>query len=195
MPAIPIFSIPNILNIGLLVFLEGALSLDNALVLALLVRPLPEAHRKKALTYGIAGAFGFRFISLFFLNYLTRWPIMRLIAGGYLIILGLKHFGPPGDANINNPKCDSGSFLKTIITVELLDLAFSADSILASVAVSRDLRIVFIGGVLGIIMMRFAAKMFCGFIERYPKLETFAYLLVIGIGVKTVWDFLKMAVL
>ncbi len=48
--------------IGSLVLLEGPLSADNALVLAVMVRHLPEKQRKKALTYGLFGAYIFRFI-------------------------------------------------------------------------------------------------------------------------------------
>ena len=47
-----------------LVFLEGLLSADNALVLAMMVRHLPKEKQKRALRYGIWGAFAFRFIAV-----------------------------------------------------------------------------------------------------------------------------------
>ncbi len=50
-----------------LIALEGILAADNAVVLAMIVRHLPENERKKALFYGLAGAFLFRIISLFFI--------------------------------------------------------------------------------------------------------------------------------
>ena len=43
-----------------LVILEGLLSGDNALVLAVMVRHLPREQQKRALRYGIWGAFGFQ---------------------------------------------------------------------------------------------------------------------------------------
>jgi hypothetical protein len=50
----------DLLTVFFLVFLEGALSLDNAVVLAVLVQPLPENLRQKALTYGIHWSFCFQ---------------------------------------------------------------------------------------------------------------------------------------
>src|SRR5689334_25351224 len=49
--------------IGTLVILEGLLSADNALVLAVMVKHLPPEKRKKALFYGLLGAYIFRFIA------------------------------------------------------------------------------------------------------------------------------------
>ena len=51
-------------TIGFLVFLEGILSIDNALVLAMLARGLPAEQQRKALTYGLIGAVAFRLLSL-----------------------------------------------------------------------------------------------------------------------------------
>src|SRR4029079_15648857 len=50
--------------IGVLIFLEGLLSADNALVLALMVRHLPKPEQRRVLRYGIWGAIGFRFIAI-----------------------------------------------------------------------------------------------------------------------------------
>ena len=48
--------------IGTLVVMEGLLSADNALVLAIMVKPLPAKQQKKALMYGLIGAYFFRFL-------------------------------------------------------------------------------------------------------------------------------------
>ena len=50
--------------IGTLVIMEGLLSADNALVLAVMVRHLPFKQRKKALFYGLLGAYLFRFLAI-----------------------------------------------------------------------------------------------------------------------------------
>src|SRR3979409_2603160 len=52
----------DLVTIALLVALEGLLSADNAMVLAVLVLGLPKQQQKKALQYGIVGAFVFRSI-------------------------------------------------------------------------------------------------------------------------------------
>lgn len=58
------FTFADLAVIGLLVILEGVLSIDNALVLGLLAKRLPPHQRGRALTYGLIGAFVFRFISI-----------------------------------------------------------------------------------------------------------------------------------
>jgi predicted tellurium resistance membrane protein TerC len=84
--------------IGLLVLLEGALSIDNALVLGLLAKRLPKSQQKKALTYGLVGAFAFRFIAVFMASKLLEWHVVKLLGGGYLVYISVKHlFFEAGD--------------------------------------------------------------------------------------------------
>src|SRR4051812_25436765 len=72
----------DLLIIGLLVILEGALSIDNALVLGLLARRLPKSLQGRALTYGLIGAFVFRLIAIATATYLLKWSIVKLLGGG-----------------------------------------------------------------------------------------------------------------
>ena len=60
----------DFLTIGLLVLLEAVLSADNALVLAVLVLPLPREQQRRALQYGILGAFAFRIVATLFAAHL-----------------------------------------------------------------------------------------------------------------------------
>src|SRR5580765_1029769 len=78
--------------IALLIVLEGVLSIDNALVLGLLAKRLPKHQQKRALTYGLVGAFVFRFIAIFTATLLLKLPIMKLLGGGYLVYVAVKHF-------------------------------------------------------------------------------------------------------
>lgn len=164
-----------------LVLLEGVLSLENAIVLAMTIKHLPPLERGRALKYGIMSAFLFRFIALFSLNYLLHFTWLKWLGAIYLLWVGIGHF-------ISSPDTvrphSGGGFWRTVLTVELLDIAFSVDSVFAGVGVSSHLPVVFIGGVLGIIMMRYAAASFVHLIERFKRLETIAYWLVIAIGFK-----------
>jgi YkoY family integral membrane protein len=178
--------------VGLLVFLEGILSVDNALVLAILAKHLPKDQQKKALTYGLVGAFIFRFIALAMVTYLVKWRWVKFIGGGYLLYIGIKSliFGESKDEAGN--KLKGAGFWKTVMVIELTDIAFAVDSILAAVALTNKLWIIFTGGVLGIIMMRFAASQFIKLIERFPQLEKTAYLLVTVIGTKVIIEGLQI---
>src|SRR3989337_1952163 len=75
-----------------LVILEGLLSADNALVMAILVRPLPKHQQKRALMYGIVGAFVFRFLMLIFAIWIIKLWYLRAAGGLYLAYLTGRHF-------------------------------------------------------------------------------------------------------
>lgn len=177
-----------------LVFLEGLLSADNALVLAMMVRHLPKPEQKRALRYGIWGAIGFRLIAVILSAQLMNLWGFKVAGGLFLLYLSVTHLFKPGEDSSSPAKKRFGSsFWGTVISVELADIAFSIDSILAAVALVEDLGprfeswktpIVFIGGVLGIITMRFVAQYFIILIERFRGLESGAYFLVAWIGLK-----------
>lgn len=176
----------DILAIGTLILLEGLLSADNALILAVLVQPLKGRHRQKALLYGIFGAFALRFLGLLTATLFLKLWYMKLLGGGYLAYLATVHFarrgrkkaepraGPPRYAN----------FWKIVATVELVDFAFAMDSILVAVGVSNKLWVVWTGGVLGIITMRIAAGLLVILLEKFASLEDMAYVLVGWVAVK-----------
>jgi YkoY family integral membrane protein len=173
--------------IGFLVFLEGILSIDNALVLAMLARGLEPKLQRKALTYGLVGAVVFRFFSLFIVSQLMKWTWVKFVGGAYLLFIAIKHF-VAGEKSHEDQQTAARSFWKTVLVIELTDVAFAVDSILAAVAVSNKFIVVFIGGVLGIVMMRFAASAFLKLLNRFPGFESTAYLLVLLIGAKLFID-------
>lgn len=174
----------NVFAVFFLIVMEGLLSFDNALALAAMVRGLPVNQRKKALTYGIVGAMVFRIVALFFLVHVMESVWMKILGGAYLLWLALDYFCSSSDSESQGSSTLSRSFWMTIVFVELTDIAFSVDSILAAVAVSDSIYVIAIGGILGIIMMRFAATLFIGLIEKFPRLEDSAFILVFIVGSK-----------
>lgn len=185
------FELQDIPTIFLLVFLEGILSVDNALAIALIAKSLPKELQRKALTYGLVGAVVFRIAALFAAEHLMQWNWVKFVGGGYLLFIALKHWvfpAKPADESEGNQSKRSLNFWKTVALIELTDIAFAADSILAAVAISKKLWVVITGGILGLIAMRFAATMFLKLLEKFPNFEHTAYLLVFGVGAKLVID-------
>ena len=84
--------VTDFLTIGLLVVLEGLLSADNALVLAILVLGLPRSQQRRALRYGMLGAFGLRFLAVLAAGVLIRVAWVKLAGGLYLAYLAYSHF-------------------------------------------------------------------------------------------------------
>jgi predicted tellurium resistance membrane protein TerC len=272
------FDVHDLVLIGLLVVLEGVLSIDNALVLGLLAKRLPKRQQSRALTYGLVGAFVFRLIAVGTAAYLLQWRMVKLLGGAYLVYIAVKHLFfeaqegdfaehisttsdgtvvlvddagrpvPPQKAeaeirqrsslpipaatdeeadaepNAAQPgtatqvleyqaaqlECDQpgarrkcAKFWPTVVIIELTDIAFAVDSILAAIALVGSpphgpdgqlmhphpkLWVVLTGGMLGVILMRVAAVMFIRLLERFPRFEMAAYLLVIVIGAKLLAD-------
>lgn len=173
--------------IGTLVILEGLLSADNALVLAVLVKHLPQEQRKKALFYGIIGAYLFRVIAIGIGVTLVNVGWVKIIGGHYLLWIVLQNFmrKTDGEEEIQTKRV---GFWSTVLTVELMDIAFSIDSVIAAFGVSNQVWVLFLGGILGILMMRGVAQLFLALIERVPEFETTAFILIGLIGVRMIAD-------
>ena len=239
-----VFDWHDLAIVGLLIILEGVLSIDNALVLGLLAKRLPKRQQPKALTYGLVGAFVFRLIAIGAAGLLLKWRIVKLIGGGYLIYIAVKHIffeskedveekfaiSPEGQPELldartgaeltpeqqvleikervpvdvaarEEPETGRARFWPTVLVIELTDIAFAVDSILAAIALVGSapaghpetafhpkLWVVLVGGMLGVVLMRFAAVIFIKLLERFPRFEDAAYYLVTVIGGKLLID-------
>ncbi len=190
-----------------LIILEGLLAADNALVLAIMVKHLPEKTRKKALFYGLAGAFIFRLTSLFIISFLVDVWQVQALGALYLLFIALNHivrklFFPKKKEHPPETIMKGSRFWPTVLKVELADIAFAIDSILAAVALAMTLPntnlpqiggmdggkflVVFTGGFIGLIIMRFAANLFVKLLHSRPGLEIAAFVIVGWVGVKLI---------
>lgn len=185
------FTPQDLVLVGFLIFLEGILSIDNALVLAMLAKGLPKDEQKKALTYGLIGAVVFRLMALGLITHLLAWNWVKFVGGGYLVFLAIKHFFF-GEEHNEDAEPKRGQFWKVVLTIELTDIAFAVDSILAAVALSNKFWVVFTGGILGVVLMRYAATIFLKLLSKFPGFETTAYLLVFVIGIKVIIEGLRL---
>jgi YkoY family integral membrane protein len=185
----------DFVTIGLLVLLEGALSADNALVLAVLVLPLPPEQRTRALRYGILGAFAFRILSTLFATYMIHWDWVKLIGALYLLYLPAKHFiehpenRPGGAKTAIKTFLGLSAFWSTVVRVELTDIVFAIDSILVAVAMSRKAWVIVSGGILGILAMRLLIGQLLGIVQRYPAIVDGAYVIVAWVGIKLMIEY------
>jgi YkoY family integral membrane protein len=188
----------DFLTIGLLVILEGLLSADNALVLAILVLGLPRHQRRKALRYGIFGAFTFRILATLLAVSLLRLVWVKLVGAGYLLYLSYKHFFGSGTAEERRaiaparPWLGLSAFWGTVVKVELTDIVFAVDSILVAVAMSPKTWVVISGGLLGILMMRLVIGQLLAIVQRYPALVDGAFIIIAWVGVKLLLEYLRV---
>lgn len=187
------FSLEDIPRVFVLSFLEVILSADNAIVLAFVTSRLSPNLRNKALYIGFVSAWIFRLAGLLGIAYILAFPLIEVLGGGYLIYLAAHHF-------LRNKKKDplvpkpTHSFWTTILLIEFFDLAFAVDSIVAGVAFigtsvagaafHPKLWIVYIGGMIGVFVIRYAAHFFSAVMHRYPRLDKAAYWMIASIGIK-----------
>ncbi len=180
-----------------LIIIESLLSVDNAAVLATMVMDLPKEQRGKALKYGIFGAYFFRGVCLLLASWLVKIWWLKLIGGLYLLYLAFDYFRTKAtpekeDDTINkesswiykNTLGLFGKFWSTVIMIEAMDLAFSMDNVFAVVAFTDNIYLICIGVFIGILAMRFVAQGFVKLMEKYPFLETAAFVVIGILGVK-----------
>jgi len=192
-----------------LIFLEGILSIDNAAILGAMVAKLPEHdpipwpkslkklghildkplgyQRLAALRVGLIGAYAGRGIMLLLASVIIQNPWLKVIGAIYLVRLALDDLGAPGHEGSEDESMKPvkhAGFWITVLNVELMDLAFSLDNVVAAVSLSDHILIVMLGVAIGILVMRFAAGIFSHVVEREPILKQAAYILVLNIGIE-----------
>jgi YkoY family integral membrane protein len=189
----------DLVTVALLVALEGLLSADNAMVLAVLVLGLPKREQKKALQYGIIGAFAFRIVAILLAVYLIRIQFVMLIGAAYLLWLPYNHFTGHGDAEARRRPKPAQSWLgmppfwATVAKVELTDIVFAIDSILVAVAMSNKTWVIITGGILGVITMRLVIGQLLVLVNRYPVLVDGAFIIIAWVGIKLILEYLHAA--
>src|SRR5699024_101247 len=87
----PSLILPDLWVLVVLVFLEGLLAADNAVVMAVMVKHLRPEQRKKALFYGLLGAFIFSFISLFLISIIAHFWWIQALGAIYLLYMSIKN--------------------------------------------------------------------------------------------------------
>nr|WP_311407796.1 TerC family protein [Liquorilactobacillus uvarum] len=172
-----------------LVLIECLLSVDNAIVLAAQTQTLPtKKEQEKSLFYGLWGAYLFRFLIIGIGTYLINFWEIKILGAGYLLYLSCNHFyrifHPVPMKEGKTKKRLLPLFWSVVISIEMMDIVFSIDSVLASLAISSNPVIVLIGGMIGIICMRGIAEFIIKLMELVPELEVMAYGLIALIAVK-----------
>src|SRR5882757_2756766 len=184
-------TIPVVLSLTLI---NGLLSVDNSLAIAAMASRLPEHQRPRALNWGMAGAYGFRCLCLFFAAVILENDWVKLLGAAYLIYLMCKELTAEEDAEMEAAGSEGAdpnsivhahpkrSFFSVVSGILLLDASLSVDNVVAAVAMTPKLWAVYTGVGISILALRFLAGYCIKLIERYPILESTAFLLVGFVG-------------
>jgi YkoY family integral membrane protein len=175
-------AVPVILS---LIVIEGLLSVDNLLAIATLASHLPSNQRKLALRLGLAGAYVFRGVALFFVGFIMANAWVKILGAFYLIHLMAEHFSNYAATHDNDPETKSSkprTFWATVIAIQLLDLSLSVDNVVTAVAMSSVIWVVCTGVFLGLLTLWMFATISLRLVERFPVLQHTAFLLIGYVG-------------
>jgi tellurite resistance protein TerC len=192
-----------------LIFLECILSIDNAAVMGAMVAHLPGdqptpwparlrrasgwidrllgPQRDAALKVGLFGAYAGRILMLALASVIVELTWVQALGALYLLYLGISHFvehyqAERAKAGHRLVASRQKGFWSVVLALNLADMAFSLDNVVAAVALSNRLWVVIVGVGIGIVIIRFGAAIFARLMGWEPALEHAAYLLLIAIG-------------
>jgi YjbE family integral membrane protein len=156
------------LDVFKIIVIDLLLSGDNAVVIALACRNLPEAQRKQGIMYGVGGAILLRIVLTFFAVSLLSLPYLKLVGALLLIWIGIKLLLPEDEHGEGNIVANTQLWgaVKTII---IADFVMSLDNVLgvAGAAHGNVLLLVF-GLLVSIPLIAWSSQLVLKLIDRFP---------------------------
>jgi len=151
---------------GINILLSG----DNAVVIALASRSLPEAQRRLAVIGGSAAAIVLRIIFCLVITSLLRIPYLKLMGGLLLLYIGVKVVIPEGEADGNGIAATSHVW-GAIRTILVADAVMSLDNVVAIAAAAHgSVLLIILGLAISIPLIVFGSQLVLGVLNRFPIL-------------------------
>ena len=161
--------------LGAIIWVNLLLSGDNAVVIALAARSLPQKQQKLAVFWGSAAAIIMRVILTIFAVALLQLPWLKLVGGVLLLWIGVKLIVPEDDeADIKS----SDNLIQAVKTILIADLVMSLDNVIAVAAAAEQgpaetkIMLLIIGLALSIPIVIFGSVMMLKVMERFPIIIT-----------------------
>ncbi|MNC22664.1 Integral membrane protein TerC family protein [compost metagenome] len=159
----------SVVLLGEILMINLVLSGDNAMVIAMASKNLPEKHRKMAVWWGAAGAVALRCILTFVAVLLLKIPYIQ--AGGGILLLWIAFKLLLEEEDEINVREETSSLWKSIRTILLADFIMSLDNVLAIAGVAKgDLALIVIGIALSIPIVVWGSGIIVGWLHRFPVL-------------------------
>ncbi|GAB4063429.1 TerC family protein [Uliginosibacterium sediminicola] len=167
--------------VGQIIMIDILLGGDNAVVIALACRRLPDHLRLKGVLWGTAGAVLLRVVLIFFALSLLQLPFLKLCGALLLIWIGCKLLGQGDDEHDNIEPSDR--LLAAVRTVIVADLVMSVDNVIAiagaaETAGGHRMPLVIFGLLVSIPIIVFGSQLVMRLMERFPWVITFGGMLL-----------------
>jgi YjbE family integral membrane protein len=150
-----------------IVAIDIVLGGDNAVVIGLACRRLPERQRKLGILWGMAGAIGLRVVLILFAVTLLAVPYLKLIGAGLLLWIGIKLLLPEHEEGHN---IEAGTTLAAAIkTIIVADAVMSLDNVIAIAGAAGDSKFLIIFGLLlSIPIIMLGSQLVIKLMDRFP---------------------------
>jgi YjbE family integral membrane protein len=153
-----------------IVIVDVLLSGDNAVVIAMACRNLPERYRNRAVMAGTAGAVGVRVAFCFTISWLMVIPALKLVGGALLLWIGIKLLRPEQDEGGEQIE-GAGNLWDAVRTIVAADVVMSLDNVIGIVAAAKGhMLLVILGLMLSIPLIVFGSKLVLKVLNRLPQL-------------------------
>lgn len=141
---------------------------DNAVVIALACRRLPEKQRNLGIFWGVFGAIALRVVLIFFALSLLGIPFLKIIAAMLLLWIGIKLLQPEPE-NSGHHVAASTSLAGAVKTVIVADAVMSLDNVVAIAGAARDsIVLVIFGLVISVPVIVWGSKLVMKLMDRFP---------------------------
>jgi YjbE family integral membrane protein len=168
--------------LGQIIMIDILLGGDNAVVIALASRRLPDAQRKQAIFWGMFGAVALRVILIFFALQLLKVPFLKIVGGLLLLYIGIKLLLPQ-DEDGGHDIDASTHLLGAIKTIVLADAVMSLDNVIGIAGAAKDsLGLVIFGLLFSIPIIIWGSRFVLTLMDRFPMVILFGAALLGWIG-------------
>ena len=152
--------------LGAIILIDVVLGGENALVIAMASRQLPEHLRKRAMLWGTFGAVAVRFASVAVLTYLLMIPGLRLVGGLALIYIAWKLTANNQDhSNVKT----ATTFWGAMATIVWADAVMGLDNALAIAgAAGGNWWLIIFGLLISVPIILFGSTLVARLIDKYP---------------------------
>jgi len=166
-PASLVFWIAVLQIIAIDILLGG----DNAVVIALACRKLPDAQRNKGIFWGVAGAIILRIVLIFFALQLLDIPWLKIIGALLLLWIGVKLLQPEEEGH--GEVAAATTLIAAIKTIIVADAVMSLDNVIAVAAAAHgSMLLVTFGILVSIPIVVWGSQLVLKLMDRYPIVIT-----------------------
>jgi YjbE family integral membrane protein len=152
-----------------IILIDLLLSGDNAVVIALACRNLPEAQRRKGILYGVGGAIGLRILLTLFAVGLLALPYLKLVGALLLMWVAIKLILPDEDEHGDGSIKAEAHLWGAIKTIIIADFVMSLDNVLGVAAAAKgNYWLLVFGLLISIPMIVWSSQLVLKLIDRYP---------------------------